>query len=103
MVAVMREEAGDVVIQIEGTLDRLAAARIARVLGDVPPAAQLVVDFSRVEDLPDAGVAELANQLARRPGVAVRGLGRHQLRLLRYCGFQPPAEPLETDADEAQR
>jgi anti-anti-sigma regulatory factor len=103
MVAVMREEAGGLVIRIEGRLDRLAAGRIARALGDVPSAAPLVVDFSRVEDLSDAGVAELANHLARRPGVAVRGLGRHQLRLLRYCGFQPPAEPLETDADEARR
>ncbi len=50
-----------------------------------------MVDFSRVEDLPDVGVAEVARQLIGHQGVAVRGLGRHHLRLLRYCGLEMPS------------
>ncbi len=98
MVAVVRGDGGELVIQVEGPLDRLAAARIASCVGDLPPAAPLVVDFSRVDDLPDVGVAEVARQLAGHAGVAVRGLGRHQLRLLRYCGLELPVE--RHDADE---
>ncbi len=102
MVAVVQGDAGEVVIQLDGTLDHLAAARIARCLGDLPPAAPLVIDFSRVDDLPDVGVAEVARELVGHSGVAVRGLGRHQLRLLRYCGLQLPPERHEVD-EEARR
>ncbi len=101
MVAVVQGDAGEVVIQIEGALDHLAAARIARCVGDLPPAAPLVIDFSRVDDLPDVGVAEVARELAGHSGVAVRGLGRHQLRLLRYCGLKLPPERHEVVDDEA--
>ncbi len=101
MVAVVRGDAGEVVIQIEGALDHLAAARIARCLGDLPPAAPLVIDFSHVDDLPDVGVAEVARELLGHSGVAVRGLGRHQLRLLRYCGLSLPPERHEIVDEEA--
>jgi hypothetical protein len=99
MVAVVHGEAGELVIQVEGALDRHATARIARCLGDLPPAAPLVIDFSRVDDLPDVGVAEVAKELAGHSGVAVRGLGRHQLRLLRYCGLQLAPERREADEE----
>jgi hypothetical protein len=102
MVAMLQGESGEVVIQVEGRLDRLATSRIARCLGDLPPAAPLVVDFSRVEDLPDVGLAEVARQLAGHSGVAVRGLGRHQLRLLRYCGMQLADDRRDADPDEAR-
>ncbi len=101
MVAVVQDDTGEVVIQIEGTLDHLAAARIARCVGDLPPAAPLVLDFSRVDDLPDVGVAEVARELVGHSGVAVRGLGRHQLRLLRYCGLKLPPERHEALDEEA--
>ena len=99
MVAVMRGDGGELVIKVEGPLDRLATARIASAVGDLPAAAQLVVDFSRVDDLPDSGVAEVARQLVGHAGVAVRGLGRHQLRLLRYCGLKLPVERHDTDEE----
>lgn len=99
MVAVVQGEAGELVIRVEGALDHLAAARIASCLGDVPAAAALVIDFSRVDDLPDVGVAEIARELAGHSGVAVRGLGRHHLRLLRYCGLQLPPERREADEE----
>ncbi len=101
MVAVVRGESGEVVIRIEGRLDRLAAARIARCLGDLPPAVPLVIDFSQADELPDVGLGAVAKQLAGHAGVAVRGLGRHHLRLLRYCGLQLAAEHPD-DADEAR-
>lgn len=99
MVAVVQGDAGEVIIQVEGALDHLAAARIARCLGDLPPAAPLVIDFSRVDDLPDFGVAEVAKELVRHSEVAVRGLGRHQLRLLRYCGLKLAPERREADEE----
>lgn len=101
MVALMHGEAGELVIQVDGTLDHQAAARIARCVCDLPPAAPLVIDFSRADDLPDVGVAEIAKWLAGHPGVEVRGLGRHQLRLLRYCGLQLAPERREVD-DQAR-
>lgn len=100
MVALVQGDAGEFVIQLDGTLDHMAAARIARCLGELPEATPLVVDFSRVEDLPDVGVAEVARELIGHGGVAVRGLGRHQLRLLRYCGLELAPERHDLD-DEA--
>ncbi len=42
----------------------------------------------------------LTVSLPERSGsVAVRGLGRHQLRLLRYCGLQLPPERREADEE----
>ncbi len=102
MVDVVRGESGEVVIHVDGRLDRLAAARIARCLGELPAAVPLVLDFSRADELPDVDVGEVAKQLVGHAGVAVRGLGRHHLRLLRYCGLQLPAEQHEPDADEAR-
>ena len=99
MVAVVQGDAGELVIQIEGALDHGAAARIARCLCELPAAAPLVIDFSRVDDLPDVGVAEVARELVGHAGVAVRGLGRHQLRLLRYCGLNLPPERHELDEE----
>jgi hypothetical protein len=71
-------------------------------------AAEIVLDFLRVRDFADIGLAVLANALTaigRR--VAVRGLGRHQLRMLEYCGLKRD-EPGRGDvgavqADPAER
>ncbi len=65
-------------------------ARLSRWLGDLPTATPLVIDFSRVDELQDVGVAAVAPELANHSGVALRGLGRHHLRLLRYCGLELP-------------
>lgn len=90
MMDVKRGSQGEVFIEIEGTFDRNAAARLSRWLGDLPNATRLVIDFSRVHDLQDVGVAAVAPELANHSGLALRGLGRHQLRLLRYCGLELP-------------
>lgn len=91
MIDVKRGERGEVLIQLGGTFDRNAAARLSRWLGELPTATPLVIDFSRVDDLQDVGVAAVAPELASHSGVALRGLGRHHLRLLRYCGLELPA------------
>jgi hypothetical protein len=90
MMDVKRGEQGEVFIEVGGIFDRNAAARLSRWLGDLPNATPLVIDFSRVDDLQDVGVAAVAPQLASHSGVALRGLGRHHLRLLRYCGLELP-------------
>lgn len=99
MMDVTRGEAGEVLIRVAGTFDRNAATRLSRWLSEVPRATSLVIDFSRVDDLQDVGVAAVAQQLAGHSGVALRGLGRHHLRLLKYCGVELPA----TRADFADR
>jgi hypothetical protein len=91
MMDVRRGDRGEVFIQVGGTFDRNAAARLSRWLCDLPAATPLVIDFSRVNDLQDVGVATVAQQLVGHSGVALRGLGRHHLRLLRYCGLEVPA------------
>ena len=90
MMDVTRGEAGEVLVQVAGTFDRNAAARLSRWLAELPRAVSLVIDFSRVDDLQDVGVAAVAQELAGHSGIALRGLGRHHLRLLRYCGVELP-------------
>jgi hypothetical protein len=100
MLDVSQGDGNELVIRVEGTFDHLAAASLARCLCELPPAAPLVIDFSLVEDFPDVGVAEVARELIGHTGVAVRGLGRHQLRLLRYCGLNLPPERHEAVDEE---
>lgn len=91
MMDVQRGESGEVLIRVGGTFDRNAAARLTRRISELPRATPLVIDFSRVDDLQDVGVATVAQELAGHSGVALRGLGRHHLRLLRYCGLELPS------------
>lgn len=95
---VKRGEAGEVLIQVAGTFDRNAAARLSQWVSEMPRATPLVIDFSHVDDLQDVGVAAVAQELASHSGVALRGLGRHHLRLLRYCGLDLPIQRHD-DAD----
>lgn len=86
MMDVTRSPAGEIVIRVDGTFDRHAAARLTGWLGEVPAGAPIVLDFYRVREFHDFGLAAMATQLAARGPVQVRGLGRHQERLLRYFG-----------------
>ena len=97
---VTRSARGEIVIRIDGTFDRIAASRLSGWLGEVPGDAQVVIDFSRVNDFQDFGVAALASQLAGRGPVQVLGLGRHQHRLLRYFGVDLGALPVSMRGDE---
>lgn len=81
-----------VTFQINGTFDGASAWELRNALDEVSqvPAQQLVLDFSRVRDFYDFGVAVLAHGLvergAARPKVALKGLRTHQMRLFRYFG-----------------
>jgi hypothetical protein len=88
MIDVVREARGETIIRVDGTFDGQAAARLARRLGELNAAGKLVIDFTRVEVFHDLGVATVARELAGHVGLRVRGLARHQLRLLRYCGVE---------------
>ncbi len=79
---------GDVLIQLEGTFDAVAAWGVRRRLGALPSDANVVLDFSQVREFYDLGIAVMASSFTQREGphVAVRGLCQHQHRILRYFG-----------------
>ena len=85
---VTRGARGEVVIRVEGTFDSTEAGRLAGWLREVPTQEQLVVDFGGVRHVHDFGLAAIAEELAGRERVTVRGLSRHQEKLLRYFGVE---------------
>jgi anti-anti-sigma regulatory factor len=99
MMQLVLSDRGETVIRLEGTFDRQAAAALARCLCELPGASPLVIDFSRVVSFHDAGVATVAQELAEHAGLAVRGLDRHHLRLLRYCGVELPGARADPDGE----
>jgi hypothetical protein len=88
MMDVTQNSRGEVVIRIAGTFDAQAASRLSTWLGEVPPDGRLVLDFTAVRDCYDFGLAAVAGELAAREGLTVRGLTRHQERMLRYFGVE---------------
>jgi hypothetical protein len=86
-------------IHVDGVFDPSAARSIAARIAVVPAGAFLVVDFTKVVEFQDSAAAPLAQALADRTVVTVRGLGRHHLRVLRYLGTRfvevtrPGSEP----------
>ncbi len=100
MMDVKRSAGGEFVIVLDGTFDRQAATRLSGWLSEVPTGAAVVLDFHRVRDLQDFGLAAMAAQLAERGPVQVRGLGRHQERLLRYFGVDLRPLPVSLQGDE---
>jgi anti-anti-sigma regulatory factor len=88
MMDVTRGARGELIIRIAGTFDGTAASRLNGWLGEISSGDQLVVDFSQVRDCHDFGLAAVARDFAGRgPHVQVRGLTRHQQRMLRYFGL----------------
>jgi hypothetical protein len=83
---VTRGARGEVVVRVDGTFDAKAASRLSGWLAEIPVDAALVVDFAAVRECQDLGLAAVARDLAAREGLAVRGLTRHQERMLRYLG-----------------
>lgn len=100
MIDVTRGAGGEVVVRIDGTFDSQAASRISGWLRELPSAAPVVLDFSRVREFHDLGVAAMASQLAGRGPIEVLGLGRHQQRLLRYFGVDLGAIGVSRRRDE---
>jgi hypothetical protein len=84
---------GEITIRVEGTFDAVAAWQVRGRLGVLPSDARVVLDFSRVREFYDLGIAVVANGLAeaRRSSVEMRGLREHQHRLFRYFGVDVDA------------
>ena len=83
---VTRGAGEEVVIRVEGIFDAEAARRLSAQLQELPTRAPVVVEFGR--DCLDLGLAEVASAFAGRESLVVRGLSRHQHKLLRYLGVE---------------
>lgn len=85
MMDVTRGPRGEVVIHLDGVFDTEAARRLSAWLREVPPEEPVVLEFAG-RDCLDLGLAAVAGELAVRDRLVVRGLSRHQERLLGYLG-----------------
>jgi hypothetical protein len=79
---------GEVLLEIDGTFDAIVAWDVRRRLRALPPDAHVVLDFTRVKEFLDLGVAVVAPWLVEHghPRVTLRGLRQHQRRMFRYFG-----------------
>jgi hypothetical protein len=84
-------------MRLDGVFDAMAAWNLRNALAALPNSARVVLDFSKVTEFYDFGVAILAHGLAvaDRPRVTMRGLRTHQHRMFRYFGIDPDAEAPE--------
>ena len=84
----MKSTATELFMRIEGAFDVDAAMRVRDMVARAVPGTSVWIDVSGARECHDAAVAVLADAAARRRSVTVgvRGLGPHQLRMLRYLG-----------------
>lgn len=79
-------------IRLEGTFDLPSARLVENTLKREGRGRRVRVDFTRVRQFHDYGVAVLAQALRRSEveatDVRVEGLGTHHVRLLRYFGVR---------------
>lgn len=93
--------AGDLRVRLGRRFDAPDAERVADAVLAFAPFSRLTVDFTNVREFSDAAVIPLARTLAGldRVHVLLRGMTRHQYRLLRYLGlevgFAPTSEGYE--------
>lgn len=94
-------EDGRTVIRVSGDFDSQSACELSDRLAS-EATDDVVLDFSLVREFADLGVAALARGLAgQRPGVSLRGLRQHQLRIFRYFGVDVDAvHPQPVPADD---
>ena len=88
--AAARSGAALVHISTDGVFDGASAWELRHALEAVHKGSKVVLDFTRVREFYDFGVAVLAYGLAQRspavPRVTLKGLRTHQLRMFRYFG-----------------
>ena len=101
MMDVMRGAQGEVVIRIDGTFDAKAASRLAGWLLEGPQDDVLILDFTQVRACEDFGLASVADDLGARGHLVVRGLTRHQERMLRYLGVELERSESVTAGEDA--
>jgi STAS domain len=77
-------------IELLGVLDLASANRIVEDVQRAGADAEIRVDLSFVREIHDDALAVVSGALSRAGARAsIRGLRRHQLRLLRYLGAEP--------------
>jgi ABC-type transporter Mla MlaB component len=81
-------------LSVAGHFDLSAALRVARALSDASDETLVRIDLTRVSDFDDSGVAVLGRALTGHQRSDVRGLRRHQVRLLRYLGVEGVGESI---------
>jgi hypothetical protein len=88
-------DAGSLIsVPLEGVFDSCAAARLREAVASLPRRVRICLDFSHVRHWHDSAMAMLAEILDgdadRR--LVMRGLGRHQRRLLKYLRLDQQAD-----------
>lgn len=75
-------------VRIGPRFDAVEVARLEEAVAALGPFSRLSIDFTAVRQSDDAALARLARSLTsfERGEVALRGLTRHQFRLLTYLG-----------------
>lgn len=87
MMRVSQESRGEVVVFVDGTFDRAQASRLQGVFREAGAGEHVVVDFSHVRELHEVELAAVARGMTGSAArVELRGLDRHQERVLRYMG-----------------
>jgi hypothetical protein len=88
MIEESRQPGGEVVLRVDGSFDAVAAWQVRGKLGAFSADERVVIDFTRVREFFDLGIAVVANGLAAepRPSIELRGLKEQQHRLFRYFG-----------------
>lgn len=84
----------DAIVRLEGVFDGVAARRLEARLLRAAAGDRVLVDLTQVREFHDFAVAVLGRALSLCPGeVKLRGLRRHQVRVLRHFGVD--TGPLE--------
>lgn len=95
------------VIELDREFDVPAAHHVAAQIEGTEPGGTVTLDFHRVTQFHDFGIALLAQALGRSRRVDVRlaGLRTHQVRVLRYFGVDADAfrAPAPGDSEESRR
>jgi ABC-type transporter Mla MlaB component len=84
-------------LSVAGPFDLPAARRVALAIADASEETLVRIDLTRVSHFDDSGVAVLGKALAGHQRADVRGLRRHQVRLLHYLGIDGVGESIVDD------
>lgn len=79
-------------LRLEGIFDIPAAWRLRELLSKLSPSSEVTVDFSSLHECHDFALAALLQAVAsaKGPKLSLRGLGRHQEKLLRFLRVDKP-------------
>jgi hypothetical protein len=78
---------GELVVRFGSRFDSNEVSRVAEAIAVFAPLTALTLDFGAIREFRDAAVAPLAAQVsAVGAKVTLRGLTRHQARVLQYFG-----------------